>query len=372
MFAEFKSKILKGSILLCILSIVIGLGLAGWNAMDAFYSVTGYKDFTQLKPEEIKSQLVKVDLTENFGCFMEQRSKNTKTNAVKTTHLYYIIWTGDDNAEDWRYMAIKVPARYEKQMDAMTTNTYNEIRSEAIPFTGKIKKLDDKEYSYFKDFLKELGMTDADISAMTLPYYIDYGSQGAMTALYVGLFGVGMVLMIYGIFRLAKSAGGSSLKKLRQDITAAGYTEAAVEADYRDAQSYDKKGILKVGRLMTYYILGSDARAIPNNKIMWAYQTTITHRTNGVKTGTTYNVMIFDELTPKGHTFAVANESISKEMLTQIATTLPWVVVGYSDELKKLYNKDRSQFLQLRYNTCEHTAVEPSADQPAPEIDNQG
>ncbi len=370
MFAEFKSKILKGSIFISILCIIIGLGLAGWNATDAFYSVAGYKDFTQLKPEEIKSQLVKVDLTENFGSYLEEQSKNTKTGSVKTTHLYYIIWTGDDNAEDWRYMTIKVPARYEKQMDAMTENTYNEIRSEAIPFTGKIKKLDNEEYSYFKSTLKELGLSDADIQTMTLPYYIDYGDQTAMTVLYLLLFGAGMVLLIYGIFRLAKAAGGSSLKKLRQDIAAAGYTEAAVEADYREAQSYDKKGILKVGRLMTYYIAGSNARAIPNAKMIWAYQTTVTHRTNGVKTGTTYNIMIFDELTPKGHTFPVANESIAKDMLTHINATLPWVVAGYSDELKKLYNKDRTQFLQLRYNTCEHVAAAPFTEQPAP--DNQG
>lgn len=182
-----------------------------------------------------------------------------------------------------------------------------------------------------------------------------------MNVVYIALFALGAFLLIFGIFRVAKVAGGSSLKKLRKDIAAAGYSESMIDSDYRSAKSFDKKGTLKMGRLMTYYISGSDARAIPNNKIMWAYQNTVTHRTNGVKTGTTYNVMIFDEITPKGHTFPVANESIAQDMLTLINTMLPWVVVGYSDELKKLYNKDRSQFLQLRYNTCEHTAAEPSA-----------
>lgn len=51
-------------------------------------------------------------------------------------------------------------------------------------------------------------------------------------------------------------------------------------------------------------------------------------------------------------------------MLNYLYATLPWIVVGYSDELKKLYNKDRAQFLQLRYNTCEHTAVDPAANAP--------
>lgn len=365
MFAELKSRILKSTLFGYIVLIVVGLGLAGWNALDAYYAVAGYQDFTQLAPDEIKNQLVKVDLTDNFSYYLEQFKQNTKTGAKTTTHRYYVIWTGDENATDWRYMTIKVPVSYNSRMDKMSENTYNEIASDPITFYGKLKKLDSEELYYFKDYCKDSGMTDADIEEMTLPYYIEvFSSPVSMNSIYILLFAVGVALLIWGIFLLAKVAGGSSLKKLHRDIADAGYTEAAVESDFRAAQSYDKKGTLRVGRLMTYYIQGPNARAIPNAKMMWAYQTTVTHRTNGVKTGTTYNVMIYDEITPKGHTFAVANESIAKDMLTQINVTLPWVVVGYSDELKKLYNKDRSQFLQLRYNTCEHTAVEPSLDQP--------
>lgn len=179
---------------------------------------------------------------------------------------------------------------------------------------------------------------------------------------------MGVVLLIYGIARIASAASGSALKKLHKDIADAGYTEASIESDYRNAKSFDKKGTLKIGKLMTYYTNGSIPRAIPNSKMMWAYQNTVTHRTNGVKTGTTYNVMIYDEITPKGHTFAVANEAVAHDMLDHLYATLPWIVIGYSDELKKLYNKDRAQFLQLRYNTCEHTAVDPAASTPDSQV----
>ncbi len=241
----------------------------------------------------------------------------------------------------------------------MTENTYNELLSDPVSFSGKLKKLDEEEYGYFKEFFTEIGMTEAEFAESTIPYYFNaFASKTSMNIMYIALFSIGAVLLIFGIFRIAKVVGGGSLKKLRKDIAASGYSESMVESDYRNAKSFDKGGTLKVGRLMTYYINGSDARAIPNSKIMWAYQNTVTHRTNGVKTGTTYNVMIYDEFTPKGHEFTVANESIAQDMLSLINTMLPWVVVGYSDELKKLYNKDRSQFLQLRYNTCEHTAAE--------------
>lgn len=353
MFEELKKRTLKGTLVWSIILILAGLGLAGWNAMDAFYAVTGCVDFKSLESDEIKNQLVKFEMTENAGYFLEQYSENTKTHSRTRTHLYYVIYTGTED----RLMAVKVPARYMKELDTMAEDYYNGI--ETTPFTmyGKIKKMDSEELYYFKDYFGS-DVTEEQLAAATLPYYIDYMVQG-FTYVYLVLFVAGVALLIYGIYRIASAASGSALKKLHKDIADAGYTEASIESDYRNAKSFDKKGTLKVGKLMTYYTAGSIPRAIPNSKMMWAYQNTVTHRTNGVKTGTTYNVMIYDEITPKGHTFAVANEAVAQDMLNYLYATLPWIVVGYSDELKKLYNKDRAQFLQLRYNTCEHTAVEP-------------
>ena len=109
---------------------------------------------------------------------------------------------------------------------------------------------------------------------------------------------------------------------------------------------------------MTYFILGADVRAIPNNKMVWAYMNTVTHRTNGIKTGTTYNVQIETE-GAGSFSIGMDKEQMALDMLQRINETLPWVVVGYSDELKTLYRKNYAEFLSLRYNTCEHYAVEP-------------
>ena len=359
MFEELKKKTLKSSIVGSIILILVGLGLVGWNALDAFYSIKGYTDFYTLAPEEISNQIVTVDLTENYGCYLEEYSKNTKTGATKTTHLYYVITIGDINTDGY-FMSIKVPASYETRMERMLDND-----TTPITFAGKIKKLSDEDYSYFMDYFLSAGFTEDEFKDLTIPYNIEcFTSPASMSSIYIGLFVIGALLLLWGIVRVVKVTSGASLNKLRKDITASGYTEASIDSDYRSAQSFDKKGLLKVGRLMTYYLSGSSARGINNSKMMWAYQNTVTHRTNGVKTGTTYNVMIFDEATPKGHSFSVANETVAQEMLQRINATLPWVVVGYSDDLKKLYNKNRSQFLDLRYNTCPHEAVDPEMKDP--------
>lgn len=363
MFEELRKKSFKSVLLLAVLFLVGGIVLAGYNVGNAFFAAAGYAEFTTLKPEEIKNQLVDVNLVENFGCYLEEYSENTTTHYKTTTDYYYIIYTGayDDLETDYKFMSIKVPASYGSKMDAMTENTFNGITSSPISFSGKIQKLDDEEYDYFLEYWEEMGFTTEEVEEMTLPYYINVlDSKGSQNGVYIILFLAGLALAIGGIVLIVRGATGGCLKKLRKDISAAGYTDSSIESDYANAVSYGKKGDVKMGRLMFYHGLNTaNPRAIPNNKIMWTYQNTTTHRTNGIKTGTTYSVMIFVEGFKNAFSVSVPNEATAQDILKKINEMLPWVVVGYSEDLRKLYNKDRAQFLSLRYNTVEHTAVEP-------------
>lgn len=359
MFEELKKKALKSSLVLSVVLFIIGAVMVGLMASNMFYVVTGYADFTQLEPEEIKNQLVEYDMEYNFGCCIEEYEYNKDTYRSTTTALYYIIWTGDENAEDFRYMAVKVPPKYESRMEKMAENSYNYIASEPISIQGKITKFDDEEYEYFVDSFKEAGWSESDIEEGTLPYYINmYENPSSSNAGFIFLFSVGMIFLIWAIIRIVKACTGGYLKKLRKDIANAGHSESAIEADYGSAIVIREKTIIRIGRLMTYFMNGSDVRAIPNNKIVWAYMNTITHRTNGVKTGTTYNVQIETE-EQGGYIVSVDNEDMALDMLKKFNEMLPWVVVGYSDELKTLFRKNRAEFLNLRYNTCEHVAVVP-------------
>ena len=124
------------------------------------------RNFTELLPAEIGNQFVYVDLTDNFGCFMEEYTRYS--DVTNTEALYYVIWTGDDDAEDWCFMAIKVPADYEEQMEAM----YNGDKT-PIYFCGGIREFDEEENSYFEDYFKKADFSDDDIREGTIPYYID-------------------------------------------------------------------------------------------------------------------------------------------------------------------------------------------------------
>lgn len=363
MFEALRKSSFKSSLVLSVILLIGGAALALFNAGNAFFAVTGYVDFTTLAPEEIKSQLVEVELWENFGCFMESGSKNTSTNKVTISNYYYIIYTGamGDADTEYKYMAVKVPASYGSKMDAMTESTYNGLVSNPLTLSGKIRKLDDKEYRYYKEFWQDAGFTSADIEELTLPYYIDvHANKLAQSIIYILLFSGGAALIIWGVGRIVKGSKGGYLKAFRRDIEIAGYPETYVESDFNTATSYAKKGQIRMGRLFTYYDMNStQPRAIPNKKIMWAYQSTTTHRTNGVKTGTTYSVVIFADGYKDAFNVGVDSESTAQEMLQRLNLSCPWVVVGYSDELNTLFRKNRTQFLDLRYNKVEHEAVDP-------------
>lgn len=355
MFEELRKKTFKRSLIWSVTVLIIGIGLIGWKIADLFFIT----DFTTLAPEEIGSQFVKLELKENYGCYLEQYKRNTRTGSERTTDLYYLILTGDELSSDPRFMTVKVPARYQNKMEQIMEDTYYERETKSFALRGKIKNLDSTDTYYLRDFFLDEGFTSEEIDAITLPYYIDFTYSTLSLNIF---FGCGVFLTVYGIFRIVKGAGGGYLKKLQKDIASGGFTEASVESDFASAKSYDKKDALKCGKLMTYYTSGSEIRAIPNSKLLWCYQNTVTHRTNGVKTGTTYNVVFYVDGWKNEVTLPVDSENIAREILERYSAMFPWIIVGYTDELKKLYKKDRAQFRELRYNTCEHVAVEPGLE----------
>ena len=359
MLEALRKKALKSTLAGAIILMIIGVGLIIFMGSEAFYGIVGYVPFEDLGPDDLGHQMVDVKLTWNWGCYLERGTRNRDTGRKTISHYYYIIEVVDMDTGDYRYMSLKAPANYHYKLDDMADNTYAGKFSDPVYLSGRIRKLNNEDYNYFKDFFLESGWTEEDIEQETTRYYIqaDASKTGTISVACV-VCGLGLVFIIIGIVLICRAATGATLKDFKNAIAEAGYTETMVESDYNAAQSYNKKGDLRIGRLFVYYMAGSKPMAIPANKMMWAYQTTTTHRTNGIKTGTTYSIMIYVEGRKNCYTLSVPNEATAHSMLDKINNTFPWVVVGYTDEIRKLFNKDRAQFLSLRYNTVEHVAVD--------------
>ena len=352
MFESLKKKSLKRSLVWTIILAAIGIGLVVHFALGTWYVVTGYVSFVDLDLDEISDQWVALNLEDNWGVFADYSETDSNTHITRTVRLYYIIHAEDNLTTDFRYMAVEVPAAYEDRMNQMAQRG---AYGDPLFLSGRIMKMEGDIYRYFKEYMMEGGITEEEFEQYTLPYYIEvYSNETFENVFTVSAFLLGVLLILLAVIRLVKALSGSYLKKLKADIASIGISEYSAESDWNSAAEICKG--IKVGRYFTYYMEGSKPRAIPNTKVLWIYQNTTTHRTNGIKTGTTYSVMIWVDGWKNAANLGMPNETTAQEMLKRFNAQFPWIVIGYSDELRQMYTKNRAQFMELRYNTVDHNS----------------
>lgn len=354
MFEKLKKKSIKSSLMTIILLLVFGLGACAFQFSNMLAALKGRQVFEELKPEEIKEGLVvDASITANFGAFMERYEKNTSTGSKRTTALYYIIWTGTENDSDFRYMAVRVPASWEDKMEDMADNTFDNKYSEPIQVSGTIKEMNSSEIKYFTEYMMEYGYSKEQVNEMILPYYIHQGSLGNTSSgvVYV-IFGAGVILIAWGVIYLIMVMNGSKLKTIRKEIAESGYTEEQVDADWTASAEILTKEALKIGQLFTYFSEGAKPHAIRNTRFVWAYMKTTTHKTNGITTGTTYEVLMFTK-EKKEYSMPVSDEATARHVLEEMGKRMPWILLGYDEELRRSYRKNIDEFLNIRYNQIE-------------------
>lgn len=355
MLEELKKKSIKGSLFLVVILIGAGLFLMGIEFTNAVAMIRGPVVFESLEPDEINSSyLVNASIDTNFGAFMERYETNTKTHYSRTTDLYYVIWTGDAYAEEYKYMGIKVPASQESAMEKVADATYYEEYIDPIEYTGAIIKMSAKEREYFEEYFKDAGWSDEEIAEYTLPYYINVGALTGGAAVSAWIFlAAGVALFLAGVLRLIYVLSGGCLKAFKKELETIGIGEHELESEYAGARTFGKKGEVRIGKRLTFFVIGANPHVLSNEKIVWAFQRTTTHRTNGIKTGTTYEI-VFKNYEKKNFQVSVPDEQTGQEILQYIVEAMPWVVVGYNDDLNKLFSGDYQNFLQLRYNQVSH------------------
>lgn len=177
-----ESTLRKLSIIILLLVMALGLILAYFSYSRAMKREP--VKFESLAPDEISKDLfVDVTLYDNFGCYMEEQGYSEKTKMTYTTGLYYVIWTGDDKADNYRYMGIKVPASDRQAMEDMAEATYYGYEySDPIRYSGVIKKMAPEGYQYLTEYFEEGGLSADEIDGWLLPYYIDTDASAGSEA----------------------------------------------------------------------------------------------------------------------------------------------------------------------------------------------
>ena len=258
---------------------------------------------------------------------------------------------GDEN-DDLRYMAVKVPAKYKDKLDKIEkeyTDLDNGVESDAhtvIKIQGELEKMKETSqlYSHFKKFVMDYEYEESEIPLVTLNLCLKSVSQSSAIVFFV----IALVFILIGIILILKAVitGGSS--KIRKKM--ATMNQADLEhLEYDFQSSYQVNKNFKIGKEFTYIMSGMSGDIVINREIIWAYLNTIEHRRNGIRTGTTYNIILTD-INKKTYTISVANEATAHEVLNKYAEISNRIVLGYDKNLKSLINRDFNAFLSIAYN----------------------
>lgn len=285
----------------------------------------------KLKPDEIDEGLIAdASIDMNFGMYMEEYEGNKKTGTNHTTNLYYLILTGQESGEYWKYMGIKVPIADEKKMEDMAKATYNYEASDPIFYSGAINQMSEEEYQYFKDYFLQAGWNEERIEEYTLPYYINAGTPTA-AAEFLGYMipAFGVTAILAGIVTLIYVMAGGSVRRCQRKLEEAGFWEADIEYEYESAKLFCDKNDFCISKRLIFYIKGNTPHMILNDQITRVYRRSVAHRINGSRTGASYRLFIYQLDSKKRIGISVPDEQTGSKALQYISETVPGAVVEY-------------------------------------------
>ncbi|WFR56151.1 hypothetical protein QA584_21410 [Anaerocolumna sp. AGMB13025] len=361
MFNELKRLSMKkvtGFITLGIAAIIILSAIFGSDALKLF---KGPADLDSLSADELNNTYTKGEIKALYDSFGEYYSKNDD-GSDDVQSRYYVVPFGD------KYYALKVSKRDFGIADKINNETYEYLLGDRETLTttmavqGTFTEMDADASDYYYEWFESAGLmegyTPEDFKEVALPYVLTVDQIGQLdeTTLYVILGLIGLVL-ISVLFLLIKGLSGGYLSSIKKYVKANEGTLSLERLDHDFANAVQVEHV-RIGESFLYFFTGFYAKILNHNDIIWAYLEEITHKTNGIKTGVTKSLIIY---TRKKRKFTISMKSAAyvNDVLKVLAQNQPHIVIGYSDDLKKCFNKDFETFVKIPYM---HEAAASSED----------
>ncbi|MBQ9120530.1 MAG: hypothetical protein IJY09_10855 [Lachnospiraceae bacterium] len=358
MLEEARAKCKKSLQKQMIWSAVIAIVLLLAPLMAPLSLILGPKELDAKNMEDYKGKYVSYTIRYAFVDYAESYSVNKDTgNRVRTNSYSYVIYDWDSNT----CFSVEVSSKDYDTMEDIEDETLDycdgaEKGETSLRIKGTLRELKGEELEYFKEGIEYTGAKNKikNISEHTKYFVIDYDEVNGipMVVVIFAYIGIAVCVIIF-IVGLVKTLTDAPNKKLKKFLDA----NMTVREDQIDT---DMRGAVKVGanvwagKQYTVYLVSSTIRVLVNKNLVWAYYYKRTGR-NAVSQVRTFN---------KDKKMVVINlsEALSKQLLAAYAEMQPQMVLGYDRDLEKMYNKDFTGFLNLRYNQAQQQMAENTAD----------
>lgn len=345
MFHELKKKSLKSNLPMILILAVVGIVLIGIHASSLLLFFAGKDDLDVMTADEIHPGMY-VEATV-YGIYDYYASTTQTKNGVSSTiSCEYIIPVGE--AE---YMGMVAPKSYISDCDDLMEESWDyldgltDVITGQFRVTGTIAEMDAESLKFYREYLIDYAGYDElseEEQAAFLPYYLKIDYIGEKESFQVaGLSLLGLLLIIIAVIMVIWAMTGGGQKALKKYCKENG-AETKLEQFYQNTVPVYG---LRISREFVLGTAGGSTLFLPAEDLLWAYTQVITHKRGFITTGRTYSVIL---RTKKGKRFdhIVSSEENAKEVLNRIQQILPWVILGYSNELQKTYAKNRAELIR--------------------------
>lgn len=363
MLKEFKKisfkKVMPGIIIMMVISCIL-LGIWG---RDVITLVKGPVPFESLAMEELDGQYVTLDLNLTFGDFMEEitttKNKYGSTVSRKSSHKYYVILIGGlepymaDSDLWFQYMGIEIPSKYYDKMESVIKNSYKffdsydklDLRT-SITLRGEIRPMDDKMLRYYKNFFTQSDYTEEEFDSCCAPYYIAVNELSTGPIFNSCIFtGIGILLLFISIYMLIKALTGGYQKAMIKALSAGGDMNLQMaDSDYQTSRGIRRD--IKIGKQYLFSTVNAKTLAIRLDKLIWAYTHETQHKKYGRTVNTTYMIMLYTD-DKKKESISIPTKEDCQAILHHLSDSNPGIIIGYTEQLMNLYQKNYSEFIRL-------------------------
>ena len=357
MLETLRKKARKSNMWRIVLS-VIGIGImmavTKFAVLDVITGPTKM-DITAA-PETYEGKYVTIDAEYFLYDYIEHTTTTTSKSGSKSTRTdgySYLAFQSvpQEGSTDsvWYFYSIYFDKKHQDELSAKIDKTYEYLNDEAgtvnppepVKVTGTWNKMDSQTERYFQKVIGEIGIQETDLDKF---YFYELNTKkigGVSTTLFWVLTGASAILLLFAILSavgLFSSAYMKSLQQYLQKNPTVSMQE--IEEDFNCAHLISSD--VWIGKKWTIYMQGNKAYILTNSDLIWGYYYSRTGR---------YSVSEMRLFTKDKTQHGISlSEKNTQEALKIYVDEQAQMVIGYSKDLEKMYNKDFNGFLELRYN----------------------
>lgn len=216
---------------------------------------------------------------------------------------------------------------------------------EALPanVTGWLSEIGKEEN---EKVVQDIETSEPALKGMFLPYKLQTGNFRINGFLGIGVGLVILAASLWGLVTFFLRMANPDSHPIMQSLARFGPLDFVVNGiDMELSMPHTTIGKLHLTKSWMVFEAPTKLVATRYEDVTWIYKYFLKQKYNGITVKTTYSAKVYDRFGVCCDFIAGRKEEIANQMLEAICQRTPWAVMGYSDQLEKIWKKDRQGFL---------------------------